>query len=259
WMLAKLLASYWLDLPFRLRTRRHRRLALGNALVARCLASLFERDIPVWRECALDELVTEGGAVTGAVVRRGGKVTFIRARRGVVLAAGGVEGNRGVRSSHLSAPTNTDWSAGNGNNTGDAIRAAESAGADLGLMDEAWWAPAYRLEGEDRARILFVERGLPGVYLVDCQGERFVDEASSYYHVGEALNRIGGQAWLIFDAEARHRFPIGPLLPGIVQPDKAWSAAVRKIVKRANSLRGLAALIGCRPAALERTAARVAK
>ena len=49
-LLLKLLASYWIDLPFRLRTRRHRRLALGNALIVRCLASVFDRKVPIWRE-----------------------------------------------------------------------------------------------------------------------------------------------------------------------------------------------------------------
>lgn len=258
-LLVKLLASYWLDIPFRLRTRRHRRLALGNALIVRCLASLFERKVPIWRECTLRELIVEDGAVVGAIAEKKGERLRIVARQGVILAAGGFESNPELRSASLPAPTDAGWSGGNGNNTGDAIIAAQSAGVGLALMDDAWWAPAFRIDGEDRARLLFVERGVPSAYIVNREGERFVDEASSYYHVGSALNRSVSPAWLIFDAQARSRYPIGPLLPGTIQPDRVWSRAVRKIVHRANSLGELAGMIGVPADKLAATAARVAR
>jgi len=41
WIMAKLMISYRLDVPMRLKSKRHRRLCLGNALVGRCLTSVF--------------------------------------------------------------------------------------------------------------------------------------------------------------------------------------------------------------------------
>ena len=129
WIMMKLMIAYRLDIPMRMKSKRHRRLCLGNALVGRCLTSVFKRKIPVWLNAPLKSLVTKDGVVTGAIITRDGKDMQINTKRGVIMAAGGFESNPDMRAKHLPTPTDAKWSAAPGTNTGDAHKAAVEAGA----------------------------------------------------------------------------------------------------------------------------------
>lgn len=259
WIMAKLMISYRLDIPMRMKSKRHRRLCLGNALVGRCLTSIFSRGIPIWRSSPMTSLVTKNGAVTGAIISKDGKDMLINTRRGVIMAAGGFEHNAEMRSKHLPGPTDTDWSATPGHNTGDAHKAAEEAGAALTLMDAAWWGPSVRLPGRDRSRILFAERALPGIYIVNEKGERFLNEAGSYDEVGRSLQAYPLTSWVIFDRHAREKYGIGPLYPTAVHPDSKWNDAIKAVVKKADTIAELAALMNVDSAGLQATVDKVAK
>ncbi len=195
--------------------------------------------------------------MTGAIIEKDGETMQINTRRGVIMAAGGFEHNRDMRAKHLPSPTDSDWSAANGHNTGDSIIAAQTAGAGVSLMDAAWWGPAVRLPREDRSRILFAERALPGIYIINKKGERFLNEAASYDEVGRQLYNAEVPAYVVFDANVRARYPVGPILPSSAQPDIAWPDKIKSIVKKANSLDELAELIKVPAEALKTTASRV--
>ncbi len=259
WIMAKLMISYRLDIPMRMKSKRHRRLCLGNALVGRCLTSIFSRGIPIWRSSPMTSLVTKNGAVTGAIISKEGKDMLVNTRRGVIMAAGGFEHNAEMRSKHLPGPTDTEWSATPGHNTGDAHKAAEEAGAALTLMDAAWWGPSVRLPGRDRSRILFAERALPGIYIVNEKGERFLNEAGSYDEVGRSLQAYPMTSWVIFDRRAREKYGIGPLYPTAVHPDSKWNDAIKAVVKKADTIAELAALMDVDSAGLQATVDKVAK
>ena len=63
---------------------------------------------------------------------------------------------------YLPQPTNTRWShTPRGNNTGDAILAAQKLGAQTALMDKTWGAPSISVPGEDENRVVFMERNFP--------------------------------------------------------------------------------------------------
>ncbi|MEM9704793.1 MAG: FAD-dependent oxidoreductase [Pseudomonadota bacterium] len=256
-IMARLTLAYWLDIPFRMKTKRHRRLALGNALVGRCLTSAFRKQIPIWRNSPLEDLIVEEGVAKGAIVKHEGKEIRVRAKKGVILAAGGFESNADMRAKNLPGPTDTDWSAANGNNTGDTIRAAEKAGVGLSLMDAAWWGPAVRVPGDSRARILFAERALPGIYIVNKDGERFLNEAASYDEVGRMLYDAPVPAWVVFDSTVRKKHAVGPLLPIGVQPDASWSSGLKQIIKKADTLEDLAEQMNVSVSGLLKTAERV--
>ena len=106
------------------------------------------------------------------------------------------------------------------------------AGAALALMDEAWWGPNAVVPGEERARMLVIEKSLPGGIIVDKHGKRFVKETAAYNDVvKEMYNTESGAepsvpSYLIFDATYRAKYPVGPLLPGSQQPDWMVSKAV---------------------------------
>jgi 3-oxosteroid 1-dehydrogenase len=260
---ARLMAGYWLDLPWRLRSARDRNLGMGNALVGMLRASLLDRGVPIWLEAPARELVVEGGRVVGLVAERGGHPLRIRGTKGVVLAAGGFDASQAMREKYLPAPTRAEWSAANPTSTGDAIAMGLAVGAGLGLMDDAWWSPTTVVPGESRARLFVIEKSLPGTILVDGRGRRFVNEALPYNDVVNAMYAKNTPeaptvpCWLVFDATCRAKYPLGPLLPGAQQPDWALPPRLRReYLKKADTLEGLARLVGVVPAGLRATVDR---
>nr|UXE46184.1 3-oxosteroid 1-dehydrogenase [uncultured bacterium] len=253
WMMliARRFARYWLDLRWRRRTRRDRRLTLGNALIGALRASMLDRKIPLWLDTPLESVIADARHVTGVVANQNGTRVRIAANRGVVLAAGGFEHNQAMRENYLPHPTDAEWTTTPPTNTGDAIRAGAEVGAQLALMDMAWWAPTVFVPGREKRRALFVERALPGCVMVNRLGRRFVDEAAPYSDIVTAMyadhvsSGANLPAWLIFDATFRRNYPCGPLLPGMVQKDTAlpqdWDG---KVYFKAGSLDGLASRIG---------------
>ena len=134
WLALRILLRYALDWPWRLKTRRDRRLTGGQALVGGLLAALRERRLPVWTRTPLQSLLIDGGRVSGVLVQRDGQTVSVRARKGVLLAAGGFERNQALRERHLPQPTQAEWTATPvGCNTGDAIEAgrARAPGSNL--------------------------------------------------------------------------------------------------------------------------------
>ena len=165
------MARYWLDLPWRFKSKRDRRLTLGSSLVGSLRRSMMDRDIPLWLDTALDSLVTDARRVVGIVATQNGKPVRIAARRGVILAAGGFEHNQAMRDEYLPKPTRAEWTVTPPSNTGDAIRAGQGVGAQVALMDHAWWAPTVFIMGREKRRALFVERNLPGCVMVNRLGQ----------------------------------------------------------------------------------------
>lgn len=262
WVGAKMVLRYLLDIPARLAGTRDRRQVLGGALVASLLLALRERQVPLWLNSAAEELVEEDGRVVGVVVQSGGERLTLRARRGVILASGGFEKNEEMREQHLGEPTRAAWTAGSPGNTGEMIRVAEAHGADTGFMNEAWWGPTITMPGESQARMLIIEKNLPGSILVDKRGQRFVNESSSYTKVIRGMQQAHREtqsaipAHLIFDASYRQRYPMGPLLPSPFQPDWMVPKVVWQEIKRADSIAELAGMLEVDAEALEATVQR---
>ena len=260
WHMAKSLARYWFDWPFRFKSRKDRRLTLGNALVGGIKMALNERKVPLWLDSPMQQLVIENGKVTGAVVRHQGRDLRIGTRKAVILAAGGFDKNAAMRSEHAPLYRNTLYSGGTSGNTGDSIRAGVAAGADTMNMQSAWAAPVFYVPGEDRGRLSTIERALPGSIIVSQQGKRYLNEAASYHIVGQQMARReqehgdASPSWFVFDHEYRHNYPVGPLLP--LMPDWFQRGEVRGILKKGKTIEALAADMGVDPAALAATVSR---
>jgi 3-oxosteroid 1-dehydrogenase len=246
----KLFARYALDLPWRFKSKRDRILAMGNALVGGLRCSLLDRGIPLWLNTPARELLVDEGRVIGVAAEKDGRTIRIAARKGVVLAAGGFESSQAMREKHLPNPTRAEWTCANPDNTGDAINMGLALGAATDLMDDAWWGPTTVVPGEDRARMLVIEKSLPGSILVNRRGERFVNEALPYVDVVNTIyqkNAPGASTvpcYLIYDANFRRKYPCGPFLPGSQQPDWALPGILKRdYLKKARTLEGLAKLL----------------
>ncbi|MDN0193557.1 3-oxosteroid 1-dehydrogenase [Streptomyces sp. S.PNR 29] len=231
-------------------------LTMGQALAAGLRAGLLSAKVPVWLGTPLTDLHVEGGAVTGAVVTRDGAPGLVRARRGVVVGSGGFEHNGAMRARYQQQPIGTEWTVGAKENTGDGIRAGERAGADLALMDDAWWGPAIPLPG--RPYFCLAERTLPGGLLVNAAGARFVNEAAPYSDVVHTMYERNPTdpdipAWLIVDQNYRNRYLFKDVAPTLPFPDDWYSSGV---AHKAWTLDALAGSIGVPAAALRATVSR---
>jgi 3-oxosteroid 1-dehydrogenase len=254
WHLIKSLARYWFDWPFRFKSRKDRRLTLGNALTGGIRMALKDKGVPLWLESPLVELVKDKDRVTGAVITHDGKMMRISARKGVILAAGGFDKNANMRGDNAPLYPNAIYSGGVTSNTGDSIRAGLGIGAATMNLQSTWAAPVFHVPGEDRGRLCTIERALPGCIMVNQKGERFLNEAASYHITGQAMARRQKEhgdadpCWIVFDHTYRHLYPMGPVLP--LMPDWLHPGEVRKILKRGRTYEELAVEMGVDPAAL---------
>ncbi|MDB5976670.1 MAG: fumarate reductase/succinate dehydrogenase flavoprotein, partial [Nevskia sp.] len=248
----KIMWRYYGDVAQRLRSPRDRFLTLGNALVGRLRISLNKRGVPIWLDTRLVSLVKEDGRVVGAVVERDGKTQRIRAHKGVVLAAGGYERNAQMRRQYLPGSGEPGNSGAHPYNTGDAIRIGQEAGAAVRNMASAWYAPVFKIPGEESARLCTYERALPGNIIVNQSGRRFHNEAASYHiSAQEMIKADSASAWAVFDARYRWNYPMGPVIPKF--PDWILPKAVRSILLKAGSLDELARKMGVPADTLKRT------
>lgn len=240
------------------RLRRQRLVTNGVALSARLLQILLRQDATVWLESALSDLVVEDGRVVGAVVHRGGRDLRVRARDGVLLAAGGFARNKEMREEHSGGrPTSDRWTSANPGDTGEVIRIAMAHGAATDMLDEAWWMPSWIMP-DGTPNMCMSERTRPGSIVVDAEGRRYFNEAVAYQEAGQQMyahdREVGGAvpSWLVVDSRHRGHYPFGMSPPGRTPKEWITSGAM----KRADSLEDLAAQCGIDAGGLLKTVER---
>ncbi|TDD91083.1 FAD-binding protein [Actinomadura darangshiensis] len=215
----------------------------GRALIGRLLLAITATGNGAVRtETPLTDLIVEDGRVAG--VEAGG--LRLRAKRGVLLAAGGFESSAALRSER-GVPGGAAWTmAPAGANTGDAIAAAVRAGASTGLLDQAWFCPGS-LMPDGRAAFTL---GFRGGLIVDGSGRRFANESLPYDQMGRRMAAAEGPFHLIFDARSRGlpAISVPPLMPDEQLASGAWVEAA--------TLPELAARIGLPGDVLAGTVAR---
>ncbi|MFE9105409.1 FAD-binding protein [Actinomadura geliboluensis] len=214
----------------------------GRALAARLRMALKDAGIPLWLKTTMTELVTDDdGRVTGIVATRDGATVRIRGRKGVLLATGGFDHNQEMRDKYLPKGGQEDFAMGARENTGDGIRAGESVGGALDLMDDAWWMPAVR-HPAGAVIPLLSERCIPRSVIVGQDGRRFTNESAPYVNfVHDQLEGGHVPCWFVMDAKARARYPFAQVLPGAPIPKAFYD---KGIAFKADSLEELAGKIG---------------
>ncbi|BBZ11938.1 FAD-binding protein [Mycobacterium branderi] len=227
----------------------------GRALIARFLKATEKYPNASRRlNTALIELVVENGAVTGAIVETAGEPRAIRAHRGVLLAAGGFEGNEKLRRKY-GVPGAVRDTMGSCGNLGQAHQAAIAVGADTDLMDQAWWSPGLTHPDGRSAFALWFTGGI----FVNQDGNRFVNESAAYDRIGRTViadlanGSITLPYWMVYDDKEGRVPPVKATNVSMVEPDKYVAAG---LWHTADTLDGLAAKIGVPAQNLAATVAR---
>ena len=148
----------------------------------------------------------------------------IRARRGVVLATGGIGWSRELRKRLFPEGTQR-YSMAPDSNTGDGILAAERAHGEIAQdgKSPALWMPSSVMPQPDGHLSVFphimLDRAKPGLIAVNSAGVRFVNEANSYHDFVEGMLRSHQTtpsipSFLICDRSFIRDFGLGLIHPG---------------------------------------------
>lgn len=236
---------------------RHDVRTYGPGLAGNFVKGALDAGVPVFTETAALEVIADGTRVIGVRARRDGRDWFVRARRGVLIAAGAYDWNEQAHGSFTMVPDVK--AAGPASVTGDALKLAGRLGARVAQVPQplnaGFGIPGEKHEGVPMWRLGAGVIGVPHAIAVNRKGRRFSEE-SFYRSVGFALKNIDGATmqfenypfWAIQDSQARERYFVGPHAPGEALPE---SVAIT-----ADTLRELAEKTGIDADGLEAEVAR---
>ena len=222
-------------------------------------------------------LISNGNDVIGVTTRGKGGVSRIRAKKGVVLACGGFEGNPAMQEQFWEGKPILPCAAAR--NTGDGIRMAQDVGADIWHM---WhFHGAYGFKNVDSSypyaiRVKRLPDWVPGKedtatvkmawILLDRNGRRFMNEYQPYTQdtchrplhyfdpVIQDYPRI--PAYMLCDENGRKLYPLGRPTSNDPDVNYEWSQDNMKevksgIIKQAKTIPELAKLLGADPKVFE--------
>jgi 3-oxo-5alpha-steroid 4-dehydrogenase len=174
--------------------------AAGGFLMQKLVAATERSGARIECDARCETLVVDRkGRVVGVVVWHGQRERFVRARRGVVLTAGGFTMNAEMVARYVPLIARCSYKLGVDGDDGRAIRMAMGAGAGVRRMDA----------GEVAVPLTPPLRLMRGV-LVNGHGQRFINEDTYYGRVGqEGLFRQDGHMYLIVDNAIYERNMIG--------------------------------------------------
>lgn len=170
-------------------------------------------------------VVDRAGAIAGIVVRIDGAVRFVRARRGVILCAGGFIVNRAMVAQYAPNALGCQQLVSAGNDDGSGIRMGVAVGAAAIHMDQffatlPFFPPASLVKG------IFVNQ----------RGSRFINEDAYHGRVAHhVLRQPEGRAWLLVDNDIFGRPMIHPDVTVAAVGD-SWSEVEQELGMPAGAL-----------------------
>ncbi len=170
--------------------------------------------IDIRYECAVNDLIVEGGRVVGVWGVNCAGDTFTLRAESVVLAAGGFEANASMRCKHLGEQWRNAVVRGTPHNTGDlitaALRAGAASGGDWATAHSVQWDAGFP-ENESNRELTnrLTRQSYPLGIVVNVDGHRFLDEGADFRNYTYAkygkviLEQPDGVAFQIFDDALR--------------------------------------------------------
>ncbi|MDB6107520.1 MAG: FAD-binding protein [Gammaproteobacteria bacterium] len=229
---------------------------LGAALYAQMLEIALAKGVNFSLQTSLKEFVRAGDMIEGIVAARADREIRIRAGRAVLIDAGGFARNLAMRQKFQRAPQSDQWTVANPADTGEVLGLLMGLGAGTSLLDQAWWTPTT-IHPDGFTTFIVAELQRAGAIMVDAGGQRYVNEATSYVAIGNAMYEREKDAravpsWLIADHRYVSRYPLLNQPAGRIP--ESWISS--GFVKKAGSIVELAQACGIDPAGLTAAIAR---
>ena len=251
---------------------RSTRLVMGNAMIARMLYSYIQRQGLLVTTTEATQLLQDDNAIQGVVLQQtlpDGSIIkrTVRSKGGVVMASGGFN-RHPTRRAHMLPGAQEAWCPAGPGHTGKAQDLALQAGGQLGTgsLSHAFWAPVSTRQRADGSLAAFphfvMDRGKPGMITVDSQGQRYLNESTSYHLFGIAMQAHHATtpsvpSWLVCDAGALKRYGIGMIRPGNDANSKGLAPFLADgYLKQGNTLADLAKQLKVPADKLQATVAR---
>ena len=177
----------------------------GPVIVSKLTHAARQAGVRFRYGCAVREIVTDNGRITGLAVEQGSAREIVPADA-AVLACGGFQGDSKMMSTHFGdrAATMRMISPGTHFNSGDGIRMAKELGADLSGDWNGMHAEPIDARSKNSAPVVLV---YPYGIVVDKNGHRFFDEGGGLVHEtwewfarSIHFNLPGSMAYAILDA-----------------------------------------------------------
>jgi 3-oxosteroid 1-dehydrogenase len=228
----------------------------GTALYARMLEIALRHNVEFWLDTPAVDFIREKGRVTGVIAKKDGELINIRARHAVLIDAGGFSHNRRMRDEYQKSPASTEWSFASPGDTGEVIEMAIKAGAGVESMQHSWWVATSVMPDGNRG-MHPADMQKPHCIMVDRSGQRYVNEATDYVAVGNAMYQRNLSvpaipSWCIIESRHRDQYRWAGVAPG--EPPAAWLSS--GYIKKADTLEELAAKCGIDPQGLRATVTR---
>ena len=201
-------------------------------------SALASRGVRISMETRAKKLIQHGeGEVIGLVVERGGKDINVKARKAVVLATGGFQNSEELlRNFSRGYPV---YYGGGPGNTGDGIKMAMQAGADLWHMNSLSCGIGVKVPEHEAAfmcalpAIHYGSQAASSWFFVDRYGRRFINELGLDVHswnlvldyfdpVLEEYTRI--PAYAILDEHTRKSASLAMAMGWVQKTGYRWSA-----------------------------------
>ncbi|MEL1133687.1 FAD-dependent oxidoreductase [Desulfitobacterium sp. THU1] len=175
---------------------------LGGALIHEYVTKKAEElGVRLLMETSATKLITNpDGEVVGVGADSGGKSINIKARKGVILAGGGMCNNPEMMAQYMRYGA-LRMAAGGKGSTGDTIKMAQAIGADLVNMHESLTSPSTAVKLGTTTR--GIERESFPSIIVNKWGQRYVNEDYHSDTVGKLFQgQEDGLSWQIFDGQS---------------------------------------------------------
>jgi 3-oxosteroid 1-dehydrogenase len=196
-------------------------LTWGTGLVGGFLARLVqEPSVTILPGTEVTELLSDDGHVVGIRAQRGGAEDIYKAARAVVVATSSVDWNPELVHDFLGVPPEHYGSLAPPTLTGDGLKLAVQAGANVLRMPpgHAPMVPGCHLPSGEVSAVM--QHAQPHSFIVDASGKRFCDDALYWEMVKELLH---GDAqlpcFMIWDEQHHNRYGLGTLAPGEPYPE----------------------------------------
>ncbi|WP_417234237.1 FAD-dependent oxidoreductase [Arthrobacter sp.] len=241
------------------------RRTMGNALIARLLHSLDEAGVPVLTRSEVTSVERDGDAWSVVVNEDGVELTLTVSH--LIFGSGGF--NRDPRRRAALLPGHSmQWCPGAPGHTGQAHGIIDALGGRYGTaaFSHTFYAPVSTRRRADGSWAVFphfvMDRAKPHMIVVDQNGHRYLNEATSYHLFGNQMlmhdHEDPGAAtpsFLITDATGMRKYGLGMVRP--FQRERQLREYLEDgYLVRADSLEDLADQLGVPAGALRETVER---